>query len=134
MKRKKYRELKESIRMMNSQRIDTERINLIEEGKRISVNEVINSICTREGGGRVNMTPLPSPSPSQFFCDNFFFKNAIKLKFSDFHFMPFRHILTKLHVMYPWDSKLLTILLEGDKKKNYTKFTIFLIFTCMCIY
>ena len=32
--RKKYRELKESIRMMNSQRIDSEKINLIEEGKK----------------------------------------------------------------------------------------------------
>ena len=29
-----YRELKESIRMMNSQRSDTEKINLIEEGKK----------------------------------------------------------------------------------------------------
>ena len=41
MKRKKYRGLKESIRMMNSQRSDAERINLIEEGKKIGVNEVI---------------------------------------------------------------------------------------------
>ena len=32
---KKYRELKESIRMMNSQRSDSEKINLIEEGKKI---------------------------------------------------------------------------------------------------
>ena len=31
----KYRELKESIRMMNSQRSDSEKINLIEEGKKI---------------------------------------------------------------------------------------------------
>ena len=31
---KKYRELKESIRMMNSQRSNTEKINLIEEGKK----------------------------------------------------------------------------------------------------
>ena len=31
---KKYRELKESIRMMNSQRSDSEKINLIEEGKK----------------------------------------------------------------------------------------------------
>ena len=29
---KKYRELKESIRIMNSQRSDAEKINLIEEG------------------------------------------------------------------------------------------------------
>ena len=32
---KKYRELKESIRMMNNQRSDVEKINLIEEGKRL---------------------------------------------------------------------------------------------------
>ena len=38
---KKYRELKESIRMINSQRNDTEKINLIEEGKKIGINEVI---------------------------------------------------------------------------------------------
>ena len=31
---KKYRELKESIRMMNSQRSDVEKNNLIEEGKK----------------------------------------------------------------------------------------------------
>ena len=31
---KKYRELKESIRMMNSQRSDAEKISLIEEGKK----------------------------------------------------------------------------------------------------
>ena len=38
---KKYRKLKESIRMMNSQRSDSEKINLIEEGKKIGINEVI---------------------------------------------------------------------------------------------
>ena len=40
---KKYRELKESIRMMNSQRSDTEKNNLIEEGKKIGINKVINN-------------------------------------------------------------------------------------------
>ena len=38
---KNYRELKESITMMNSQRSDTETVNLIEEGKKIGINEVI---------------------------------------------------------------------------------------------
>ena len=43
-----YWELKESIRMMNSQRSDMEKINLIEEGKKIGIdgiksNEIINS-------------------------------------------------------------------------------------------
>ena len=38
---KKYRELKESIRRMNSQRSDVEKISLIEESKKISINEVI---------------------------------------------------------------------------------------------
>ena len=38
---KSCRELKESIRMMNSQRSDAEKINLIEEGKKIGINEVI---------------------------------------------------------------------------------------------
>ena len=37
----KKRELKESIRMMNSQRSDVEKNNLIEEGKKIGINEVI---------------------------------------------------------------------------------------------
>ena len=36
-----YRELKESIRMMNSQRSDAEKVSLIEEGKKIGINEVI---------------------------------------------------------------------------------------------
>ena len=38
---KKYRELKESIRMMNCQRSDVEKFSLIEEGKKIGINEVI---------------------------------------------------------------------------------------------
>ena len=41
---KKYRELKESIRMMNSQRSDSEEINLIEEGKKIVIKEVVKRI------------------------------------------------------------------------------------------
>ena len=38
---KKYRELKESIRMMNSERSDVEKTKLIEDGKKIDINEVI---------------------------------------------------------------------------------------------
>ena len=38
---KKYRELKESIRMMNSQRSDAEKSFLIEEGETIGINEII---------------------------------------------------------------------------------------------
>ena len=38
---KKYRELEESTGMMNSQIIDVEKSNLIEEGKKIGFNEVI---------------------------------------------------------------------------------------------
>ena len=38
---KQYRELQESITMMNSQRSDAEKVNLIEEGKKIGINEVI---------------------------------------------------------------------------------------------
>ena len=41
-KEKEHRELKESIRMMNSQRSDSEKINLIEEGKKIKNNEIMN--------------------------------------------------------------------------------------------
>ena len=41
MKKKKYRKLKESNRMMNSQRSNSEKVNLIEEGKKIGINEVI---------------------------------------------------------------------------------------------
>ena len=44
MKKKKYREQKESIRMMNSLRSDTEKINLTEEGKKIGIDEVIKHI------------------------------------------------------------------------------------------
>ena len=42
-KETKYREIKESIRMMSSQRKDTEKNNLIEKGKRMGINEVINN-------------------------------------------------------------------------------------------
>ena len=38
---KKYRELKQKIRMMNSQRSDVGKINLIEKDKKIGINEVI---------------------------------------------------------------------------------------------
>ena len=37
----KYRELRESIRMINIPRSDAEKVNLIEEGKKIGVNETI---------------------------------------------------------------------------------------------
>ena len=45
---KKYRELKERIRMMNSQRSDVEKVSLIEEDKKIGIevikrNEIINN-------------------------------------------------------------------------------------------
>ena len=40
---KKYRDLKESIRMMNSQISNSEKINLIEEVKKLGINEVINN-------------------------------------------------------------------------------------------
>ena len=38
---KKFRELKENIRMINSQRSDTEKNNLIEEVKKLGIDEVI---------------------------------------------------------------------------------------------
>ena len=38
---KKYRELKKSIRMMNNHKSDAEKISLIEEGKKIGINEVL---------------------------------------------------------------------------------------------
>ena len=38
---RKYQGLKESIRTMNSQRSDVEKVSLIEEGKKIGINEVI---------------------------------------------------------------------------------------------
>ena len=36
--KKEYRELKENIRIMNSQRSNAEKINPIEEGKKIGIN------------------------------------------------------------------------------------------------
>ena len=38
---KNYGELKGSIRMINSQKSDTEKINLVGEGKKIDIDEVI---------------------------------------------------------------------------------------------
>ena len=37
----KYQELKESIRVMNSQRRDAEKVSLIEDSKKIGINKVI---------------------------------------------------------------------------------------------
>ena len=48
-KERNYRKLKEIIRVMNSQRSDTEKTNLIEEGKKVDIggvikcNEIINN-------------------------------------------------------------------------------------------
>ena len=41
VKKKNYRELKKGIRMTNIQRSDAEKVNLIEEGKKIGINEAI---------------------------------------------------------------------------------------------
>ena len=41
---KSYGELKESIRMMNSQKSDTEKIDLIEEGKKQAVMRLSNTM------------------------------------------------------------------------------------------
>ena len=41
---KNYRELNESIRMTNSQRSDTEKINLIKEGKKQALMKLLNAI------------------------------------------------------------------------------------------
>ena len=38
---KKYRQLKESIRMINIRRSDSEKISLIDEDKKIGINEII---------------------------------------------------------------------------------------------
>ena len=40
-KERNYRKLKERIRMMNSQRSDAQKINLVEEGQKIGIDEVI---------------------------------------------------------------------------------------------
>ena len=40
-KEKKYRKLKENIRMMNTQRKDSKKINQIEEGNKIGINKDI---------------------------------------------------------------------------------------------
>ena len=41
LEERNYRGLKEIIRIMNSQRSDTEKINLIKDGKEISIDEII---------------------------------------------------------------------------------------------
>ena len=41
LRRKKYRELKESIRMMISHKSNAKKVSLIEEGKKIGIKEVI---------------------------------------------------------------------------------------------
>ena len=46
---KKISTIERSMRMMNSQKSDAEKVNLIEEGKKIVINEVIkrNEIITK---------------------------------------------------------------------------------------
>ena len=41
---RKYWELKESIRMMNSQRLDVEKISLIEEGKKLVLMKLLSIV------------------------------------------------------------------------------------------
>ena len=41
---KNYRELKESIRIMNSQRSDAEKVNLIQEGKRYALMKLSSAM------------------------------------------------------------------------------------------
>ena len=41
---KKYRELKESIRMMNSYRSDAEKVSLIEEGKKQALMKLLSAM------------------------------------------------------------------------------------------
>ena len=48
--KKKHQELKENIRMMNSQRSDAEKIKLIEEDKKIGINEVIDNSLNHKFG------------------------------------------------------------------------------------
>ena len=47
MEKKKHRELKESIRMMNSQTSDVEKINLIEKGKKKKKKTRLNEVIKR---------------------------------------------------------------------------------------
>ena len=47
MEKKKHRELKESIRMMNSQTSDVEKINLIEERKKKKKKTRLNEVIKR---------------------------------------------------------------------------------------
>ena len=39
-----YRKLKENVRVVNSQRSDTEKFNLIEECKKIGIDELLNAM------------------------------------------------------------------------------------------
>ena len=46
MKKKKYRNLKESIRMIKSHRSDAEKVSLIEEGKKMRLLSVMKLLVT----------------------------------------------------------------------------------------
>ena len=52
---RKFRQLTESIRMMNSQRSDTEKKNLVEEGKKIDIDELIkdNEIINKNQNSQI---------------------------------------------------------------------------------
>ena len=46
MTKKNYEELEKNVRMTKSQRTDGEKNNLIEEGKRIGIDEILKTSCT----------------------------------------------------------------------------------------
>ena len=46
MKKKKYRNLKESIRMIKSHRSDAEKVSLVEEGKKMRLLSVMKLLVT----------------------------------------------------------------------------------------
>ena len=52
---KKYRELKENIKMMNTQRSDSEKIKLIEEGKKQVLMKLLNAIKYQQQLKTVNI-------------------------------------------------------------------------------
>ena len=52
---KKYRELKENIKMMNTQRSDSEKIKLIEEGKKQILMKLLNAIKYQQQLKTVNI-------------------------------------------------------------------------------
>ena len=92
--------------------------------KKFKINPIWN-------GGRGSIWPPPTVS---FFVITVFLKAQSSSNFQILTLCLLDIFWPNFMSCTPGVPKFWSFCLRGVKKKNYTKFTIFFIFTCMCIY